>query len=284
METITLNHGRKPEVMAEISLFGAHITSWKVGDEEEVLFMSSKSARDGSRPIRGGIPLCFPQFAGRGTGRFHGFARSSTKWLVDGDPATDPATGDASVTLVLEDDEDTKAEWDRNRFALRYTITLMEEYLRMEVTVENHNRRERAFDFTAAFHTYFRVADIAEVGVAGLADSSYVDKTKNMVHSTQMEHDLMVTGFTDRIYYQPQQIVSIYNAPMAGMKVRMARLNMPDVVVWNPWEDLAKELEDFGDDEYKRMICVEAGAVMKPILVPANGSAKFGMLLHVQEQ
>ena len=27
--------------------------------------------------------------------------------------------------------------------------------------------------------------------------------------------------------------------------------------VWNPWVDKAKRMGDFGDDEYKRMLCVE---------------------------
>lgn len=282
METITLNHGHKPEVEAKIALFGAHVTSWKVGGDE-VIFMSSKSVRDGSKPIRGGIPFCFPQFADRGSGRFHGFARSSTSWIVDADPATDPATGDASVTLVLEDDELSRAEWGRNRFHLRYKITLLEANLLLEVEVENHNHRNRPFIFTSAFHTYFKVADIAEVGVVGFSDTRYIDKTDNMIHRTQLEHELKVNGFTDRIYYQPYKITSLKNVPRAGMAIRMARLNMGDVVVWNPWTELAKQLDDLDDNEFKTMICVEAGAISEPVVVPANGTANFGMMLEVKE-
>ena len=29
----------------------------------------------------------------------------------------------------------------------------------------------------------------------------------------------------------------------------MPRYNLPDTVVWNPWDSKAKEMEDFGDDE-----------------------------------
>lgn len=36
-------------------------------------------------------------------------------------------------------------------------------------------------------------------------------------------------------------------------------------VVWNPWDKKAKQMADFGDDEYKHMLCVEAAAVEKPI-------------------
>ena len=31
-----------------------------------------------------------------------------------------------------------------------------------------------------------------------------------------------------------------------------------DAVVWNPWADLARQLPDLADDEYLRMLCVEA--------------------------
>ena len=36
-------------------------------------------------------------------------------------------------------------------------------------------------------------------------------------------------------------------------------------VVWNPWDKKAKAISDFGDDEYKYMLCVEAAAIEKPI-------------------
>lgn len=36
-------------------------------------------------------------------------------------------------------------------------------------------------------------------------------------------------------------------------------------VVWNPWEKKSKSMVDFGDEEYKQMLCVDAAAVEKPI-------------------
>lgn len=43
----------------EILLFGATITSWKSGGEEK-LWLSSGAKLDGSKAVRGGIPLVFP--------------------------------------------------------------------------------------------------------------------------------------------------------------------------------------------------------------------------------
>lgn len=38
-----------------------------------------------------------------------------------------------------------------------------------------------------------------------------------------------------------------------------------NAVVWNPWDKKAKALVDFGDDEYKQMLCVDGAAIEKPI-------------------
>ena len=36
-------------------------------------------------------------------------------------------------------------------------------------------------------------------------------------------------------------------------------------VVWNPWEKKSKTMTDFGDDEYKSMLCVDGAALERPI-------------------
>ena len=39
---------------------------------------------------------------------------------------------------------------------------------------------------------------------------------------------------------------------VSGRKMRVQKYNLPDTVVWNPWEAKAKEIEDFGDDEVRK--------------------------------
>ena len=74
--TIDNEHAR-----AEISLFGAHVLSYRRHGEPASLWLSDKAVLDGSKPIRGGIPLCCPWFgpspARVGSGKpAHGFARN----------------------------------------------------------------------------------------------------------------------------------------------------------------------------------------------------------------
>ena len=35
----------------------------------------------------------------------------------------------------------------------------------------------------------------------------------------------------------------------------------PDVVVWNPWVTKSAKMGDFGDEEWRQMVCVEPGHV-----------------------
>ena len=44
----------------EILLYGATVVSWKSANGKENLFLSSKAHLDGSKAVRGGIPLVFP--------------------------------------------------------------------------------------------------------------------------------------------------------------------------------------------------------------------------------
>ncbi|MEY3078085.1 MAG: putative glucose-6-phosphate 1-epimerase, partial [Pseudomonadota bacterium] len=54
---------------------GAQVLSWQAKGRER-LFLSPASFCDGASAIRGGIPVCFPQFNQRGPLPKHGFARN----------------------------------------------------------------------------------------------------------------------------------------------------------------------------------------------------------------
>jgi hypothetical protein len=49
----------------EVLLFGATVISWKSANGKENMFVSDKSALDGSRAVRGGIPVVFPVSSGK---------------------------------------------------------------------------------------------------------------------------------------------------------------------------------------------------------------------------
>ena len=63
---------------------------------QELIFVSKKAVYKPPKAIRGGVPVCFPQFGGFGPLQQHGFARNTAFEVVSG-------TLD-SVTLALRPD------------------------------------------------------------------------------------------------------------------------------------------------------------------------------------
>jgi glucose-6-phosphate 1-epimerase len=47
---------------AEVYLHGAHVTSWIPAGDQERIYLSRASKFRGGAPIRGGVPVVFPQF------------------------------------------------------------------------------------------------------------------------------------------------------------------------------------------------------------------------------
>ena len=102
------------------------------------------------------------------------------------------------------------------------------------------------------------------MSISGLESSSYVDKltTPISTNTAPSSGDLGITAKTDRVYTPvggPSTPILISEG--GKKKFSIARDNLNEVVVWNPWID-AKNMADFAPAEgYKEMICVEAGAV-----------------------
>ena len=51
--------------------------------------------------------------------------------------------------------------------------------------------------------------------------------------------------------------------------------------MWNPWIEDATHFWHFDEDEYRQMICVEAGYVTKPYQLEAGQSVTMGQQLSV---
>ena len=79
---------------AEVYLNGAHVTHFQKNGGPPLIFMSRKSYFAPGKPIRGGVPICFPWFGNRDGEPSHGFARS-TEWSL----VKTSATPDGAVTL-----------------------------------------------------------------------------------------------------------------------------------------------------------------------------------------
>ncbi|XP_076910687.1 putative glucose-6-phosphate 1-epimerase [Bidens hawaiensis] len=249
----------------EVYLYGAHVTSWKNEHGEELLFISSKETFKPPKPIRGGIPICFPQFSNLGPLELHGFARNRF-WTFDDDPPPLPpdVTNKVFLDLILRPTQEDLKLWPHS-FEYRLRVTLGPgSDLMLTSRVRNTGTDGKPFTFTFAYHTYFAVSDISEVRVEGLETLDYLDNCQKRERFTEQGDSLTFESEIDRIYLStPTKIAVMDHEKKRTFLIR--KDGLPDAVVWNPWDKKAKAMVDFGDDEYKHMLCVEAAAVENPI-------------------
>jgi D-hexose-6-phosphate mutarotase len=251
---------------ANIALHGGHVLSFQPHGQQPVLWASRYSHYTAGKAIRGGIPICWPWFAAHPTDAgkpAHGFARISL-WTVLGSETT--AEGATRLRLGLADTEATRALWPYP-FQLELTITVGAN-LSVELLIRNPG--PAPFTCTGALHSYFSVSDIAHVTIQGLEGCAYLDKVAGNQRREQTG-PVTISGETDRIYLDTTADCFIVD-PGWQRQVRVAKQGSRTTVVWNPWVDRAGQLADFGDEEYRQMVCVEAVNTANDIITLSPGS------------
>jgi glucose-6-phosphate 1-epimerase len=261
---------------AELYLHGAHVTSFVPRGHKPVLWMSSTSAFKPGKPIRGGVPICWPWFgpnAADPKAAMHGFARVS-QWQVESTNKLDNER--ASIVLKLESSEATRKLWPHD-FVARFTATVGPT---LELELETTNRDKSGIMIAEALHSYFLVGDITHLILGGLTGTGYFDKVAN-ARKIEERDPLKLAGETDNVYLNTRTGVTI-NDPVMGRKIRVEKAGSSSTVIWNPFEAKAATMADVGAAEWKDFICVEAVNALENTVSLAPGKThKIGTTLRV---
>jgi glucose-6-phosphate 1-epimerase len=245
----------------EVHRNGAHVSSWRPAPgTEERLFLSAKSSLADGASIRGGIPVIFPQFSMEGPLPRHGFARNSA-WTHEDTRHDD---GDAVVSFSLSDSPATRAIWPAT---FRASLSARVRGPRLATTLDIENTGSEPFHFAVALHTYLRVDDVRQTEIIGLVGSRYRVSSAPQTLVTDTEEVLHIRGEVDRVYVDaPGRL--IVREPKRQLVV--STTNFPDVVIWNPGVERAAALADMEPGGERRMLCVEAAVVQRPITLDAR--------------
>lgn len=244
-----------------VLLHGAHVVSWVSGGRER-LYLSPRSAFDGQSAIRGGVPICFPQFNQRGPLPKHGFARN-LPWVADVPPVLTPEA--ARLSLRLSASAVTRQFWPQ---AFELTLTLELRPASLQLTLGVHNKDVLPLNFTGAMHTYLAVDDIGAVRLTGLEGQPEWDALTD--RQGRATGPLRFQGGFDRVYDASSQALALHEG---APRLRIEQSpSWAQTVVWNPGSELAATLPDLPADGYAHMLCVEAAQVMQAIAVPAGGT------------
>lgn len=244
---------------AVVLLHGAQLVSWCTADSAERIYLSPQALLDGQSAVRGGVPVCFPQFNQRGPLVKHGFARH-LPWQVE-------SAGPGCAVLGLRSGVATQAFWPAH-FHARLTVALQPAALRLELQVDNTGTA--AWSFTAALHSYFAVGDVEQVQLHGLERAARWDAVQDS-HGPQEDAPPRFGAEFDCVFQAPMQPLVLAEAGRGALQIAQSA-NFPQTVVWNPGPGLARSLPDLPDDGWRRMLCVEAASIDAPVALPPGAS------------
>lgn len=261
---------------ATINTHGGHIMAFQPVGEDPVLWMSEKSLFEAEKPIRGGVPVCWPWFGSHPTDEdkpAHGFVRRKD-WEIREIRELDKSA--TYVVLGLCDDEETRGLWPYS-FDLAMEITVGRN---LDMRLVAKNTGEADFTVTAALHTYFTVADVQKIAISGLDGVDYFDSLTDTNHTQQ--GPITFDREVDRVYLDTPNECVIEDSGL-NRKIKIAKTGSKSCVVWNPWIDKSKRMPDFGDEEYPRMVCVETtNALNDNVTIPAGGSHTLQAVISVE--
>lgn len=276
--TVIEGNGELPKVevssdagCAEVYLHGAHVTDFQLAGQSPLLFVSQCSRFARNQPIRGGVPIILPWFGSREGEPAHGFAR-----LVDWELHETSALPEGGATLRFRLPETSdSAMWPP--FTANYVVTVTDK-LMLELIVTNCSRDQR-FSFENCLHTYFHVEDITQVSIHGLKGATYLDKVESYAQKTDTDDAITISSEVDRTYLDTTSAVEIHDR-LLRRKIRIDKSGSHSTVVWNPWIAKSQQMPDFGDDEYKQMVCVESGNIGRDkIVLPPGRSSLLRVVL-----
>ena len=259
---------------AEVFLQGAQITRYQRHHQPPHLFLSEACLYKQGLPLRGGIPICWPwfgdlhrnpdalqqQFSSEQlvSAPAHGFIRERDWQLNDIRIISDECT---ALEFTYSIEQGAEILWPFKTL-LTYTMEIGKT-LNVNLVVENKDQKNMTF--SSALHTYLQVGHIQDSSIKGLNGVSYIDALNKWQQSIQ-ESTLEFNAEIDRIYQMPHasqktELPCILLIDKAR-KIKVTSKGSASTVIWNPWIEKSKQLSQFREDDYLKMICIETANVL----------------------
>lgn len=234
---LSVNSRRNPLHRA----LGAQLLQLKLSLECTPLYLTPL-ALNADAPVRGGVPILFPQFAGQGPLVKHGFARH-VPWKLVGESA---GLDSCSFAYQLDVKPNVFPLWPHSAL-LQLCVSASQSQFTMRFTVKNTD--VTAFRFTGGLHPYWQVSNLLAAKVSGLRGNE------------------SLLQFTD----QPIEQLFPMERPLllecADAKLQLQASGFTEWMIWNPGRNGAKLLADLPDDDWQRFVCIEPVCVSQPAVL-----------------
>jgi glucose-6-phosphate 1-epimerase len=263
----------------DICLYGAHVTSFRPHNSMDLLWVSPDSSFEVGKPIRGGIPVCFPWFGPHKTDAGkpqHGFARLMYWDVVSTSTNT---SGETVVKLELRSSEETKAYWAHD-FCAEMTIVVGKTLVE---TLKVTNTSSKPFDYTCALHTYFSLSAIESISIEGLKGITYFNQLTGG-YDIQEEEMLEISEPLTRHYLNTETPVVIADSAFRR-RIKVEKKGSKVTTVWNPGAETCANIGDLPDDGYETFVCVEAtNAFDYPVSLNPGESFETSAIIGLEEK
>ncbi len=250
---------------AQITPYGASVLSFipKCSGGSDLLWVSPTAFFNGKKPVRGGIPICWPWFGQHPNHSelpAHGFVRNLI-WSLDG--VKNLTSGATELVLSVKSNAKTLEIWPYS-FHLSLTITIGK-MLSLCLTTTNLSDQEMVL--TEAFHSYFKVSDAREVAVSGFKNSLQIDTlSKPNTSECLQAEQLIFSPPIDSVFLNHAKDIVIKDAGLLRDICIVGKEGSMSSVVWSPGSEIVKGFADIPNEQWASFLCVESGNVFSDVI------------------
>lgn len=275
---LILIHVDQPQATATLCLQGGQILEWHPRSQHSpVLWRTELKEFAKDRPIRAGVPICWPWFGPHPTLKLapsHGYARVSC-WELN---EISKAPNGETVICMTMCDAPAACEHYALSAALSIRIAIGET---LSLSLSTTNMENQAITMTEALHAYFYVSDIRQVSIQGLNGCEYVDLIDQNAVKSQ-SGPVTFAGETGRVYVNTQKDCLIVDREL-GRSILVEKSGSQSTVVWNPWAVTASKMDDLGPTGWQTMVCLEsANAFKNAVMLGAGETHTLSVKYSVQ--
>ncbi|MBD3690139.1 D-hexose-6-phosphate mutarotase [Nanchangia anserum] len=231
--------------------YGAQVTAWQPRSEAPVIWQPASAPLTEGKPIRGGIPVCFPWFGAGDTGErqpFHGPARR-VRWLLM-DSFLDEANQTHQLTYRLTPRRlEDPVGWE---FEALLSATFGKQ---LEVSLSVTNTDTEPVVFEEALHTYVAVGDASRVEVLGLDDDDFIDFTGEEPTRGTQSLELAFDGNEVNRLFSSTAPVTVED-PNNARRIVVRKSGSANTLVWNPGAEGSRTRAGLADGDWKKFLCI----------------------------
>jgi len=259
---------------ATLTTHGASVLSFIPKGGQDLLWVSSTAIYNGEKPVRGGVPVCWPWFgAGKQAGLpAHGFVRNHV-WRLD--HVANLESGVTEIVLSFEPTQASLALWP-HQFHLELRIEVGEK-LAMSLTTTNKNDYD--IEITEALHTYFAVSESAGLLISGVENSTEHNTLQKPPYVSNREQPITLTPPMDSVFTD-QTVDLLIHDVKNSRNILIEKQNSASAIVWNPGSEIIKGFADVPEQAWSEFVCVEVGNVFEnAVTIPAGEKHSMRMML-----